>query len=188
MNTLLRALTRARVVHGFLALIVLLQLATAQSFSYDAAGRLTQVTYAGGTTVSYTYDSSGNLVSQNTTAQPPGSVGGGGGGGGCFIATAAYGSPLDERVQSLRDFRERSLRTNAPGRAFIGLYERVSPPIAAFIAERAWARSLTRFALTPVVASIEHPRWAFALLLACAVAWALRRRVRRQRAKVIAIL
>lgn len=156
--------------------------ALAQSFKYDAAGRLTQVTYAGGTTVSYTYDASGNLVSQATTPQPPASGGGGGGGGGgCFIATAAYGSPLDPHVQSLRDFREQHLRTNAPGRAFIGLYERASPPIAAFIAERAWARGLTRAALTPVVFGVEHPFWSLFVPLALCAWWLARRGMRLAR-------
>lgn len=162
--------------------LALSSVARAQTFTYDAAGRLTQVTYAGGRTVAYVYDANGNLVSSNTTPQPPASGGGGGGGGGCFIATAAYGSPLDEHVQSLRDFREGYLRPHAPGRAFITLYERMSPPIAAFIAEREWARSLTRLALMPVVFGVEHPRWAFALLAAACAAVLVERAVRRRRA------
>jgi YD repeat-containing protein len=166
-----------------LAACVVLALASArpvaaQSFTYDAAGRLTQVTYDGGTTIAYTYDASGNLASQSTTPQPP-STGGGGGGGGCFIATAAYGSPLDEHVRSLREFRERHLRTNAPGRAFIRLYERASPPLAAFIAEREWARALARLGLAPAVVGGEHPAAAVTLATALLLAAWLTRRFRR---------
>jgi hypothetical protein len=84
---------------------------------------------------------------------------------GCFIATAAYGSPLAPHVQSLRQFRDRHLARSAAGRAFIRLYYRYSPPVADFIASRPILRGAVRFLLTPLVAAIEYPRTALAALL-----------------------
>jgi hypothetical protein len=107
----------------------------------------------------------------NIPAAPPAAAsggGGGGGGGGCFIATAAYGSYLHPQVQILRDFRDTRLLTNAPGRAFVALYYRLSPPLAGFIAQHGSLRLLARLLLTPVVLAVAHPAAAGVLLLAFA--------------------
>lgn len=50
--------------------------------------------------------------------------------GGCYIATAVYGSYDAPQVRTLRRFRDESLATSAPGRAFVRLYYAVSPSLA----------------------------------------------------------
>jgi hypothetical protein len=73
-----------------------------------------------------------------------------GGGSGCFIATAAYGSPLAGEVQTLRQFRDRYVITHGLGRLLVAAYYRLSPPIAGWIADRDGARAIVRVALRPV--------------------------------------
>ena len=88
------------------------------------------------------------ILSENFEPAVVGS--GGGGDGGCFIATAAFGSPLENHVQALRDFRDRHLLTGSIGKAFASLYYMLSPPIADFIAKNRVLRAATRVGLYPV--------------------------------------
>ena len=80
-----------------------------------------------------------------------GGGGGGGGGGGCFIATAAYGTPLAEQIDSLRVFRGRYLLDSAFGTAFVDTYYRISPPIANLISKSETLRFIVRMLLAPIV-------------------------------------
>jgi hypothetical protein len=73
-------------------------------------------------------------------------------GDGCFIATAAYGTPMAEEIQILREFRDEYLLTNPLGQALVGLYYRISPPIAEFITEHPSLKPVVRAGLAPVVA------------------------------------
>jgi len=71
---------------------------------------------------------------------------------GCFIASAAYGTPMAEGIQILREFRDDYLLTNALGQAFVGFYYEVSPPIAEFITEHPSLKPIVRTGLLPAVA------------------------------------
>jgi hypothetical protein len=75
----------------------------------------------------------------------------GGGGGGCFIATAAYGSYAAPCVLILREMRDRFLLTNNPGKSFVSLYYKYSPPMAEFIANHDYVKILVRLSLLPLV-------------------------------------
>lgn len=113
------------------------------------------------------------VVTAGSATASPSSGGGGdagssGGGGGCMIATAVYGSPLAREVSILREFRDRHLLTNRPGRAFVSVYYRWSPPVAEYISRHTGARVAARCLLGAIVYGVSHPYIALLSLL-CAV-------------------
>ncbi|MCH8203932.1 MAG: right-handed parallel beta-helix repeat-containing protein [Candidatus Hydrogenedentes bacterium] len=102
--------------------------------------------------------------------------------GGCFIATAAYGTPLAGEIDVLRTLRDRRLLPNPLGAAFTDTYYRLSPPLADTIAGNPTLRAATRFSIGVVLSSIEILRtlhgWILMLGLALTVAAAIRRGAR----------
>ncbi len=70
---------------------------------------------------------------------------------GCFIATAAFGHYSAPQVQALRAFRDRYLKTNSWGRAFVSWYYKTSPALAGFINGHPALKPLVRAALAPAV-------------------------------------
>jgi hypothetical protein len=72
---------------------------------------------------------------------------------GCFIATAAYGSSDAAEIDILRSFRDDVLLRSDAGCDYVDFYYAASPPLARFIAEREWLRTIVREVLVePVVA------------------------------------
>ena len=69
----------------------------------------------------------------------------------CFIATAAYGSPIDPHVKILRKFRDKHLLTNQLGRKFVRIYYSYSPVIAEYISKHDYLKAITRFSLLPII-------------------------------------
>jgi hypothetical protein len=90
----------------------------------------------------------------------------------CFIATAAYGKPMAEEIQILREFRDEYLLTNPLGRALVGLYYKVSPSIAGFITEHPILKTIVMVGLLPAVAMsrvVVNTTQAEKILIICLV-------------------
>jgi tetratricopeptide (TPR) repeat protein len=80
-----------------------------------------------------------------------------GSGGGCFIATAAYGSPIAPEVLVFRQFRDDVLLPSKLGAACVRLYYLVSPPIATAVARhRVMCALIRRLLLAPVLRVLKH--------------------------------
>ena len=81
----------------------------------------------------------------------PGGGGGGGDGGPCFIATAAFNSPMEKHVVLLKNFRDNFLLTNSPGKLFVKSYYQYSPAVADFIRQHESAKTVVRILLYPLI-------------------------------------
>lgn len=73
----------------------------------------------------------------------------------CYIATAAFGTELEDKTSLLRSFRDEYLLNNATGKALVAAYYKCSPPLADYIAERDWLRALVRILLLPVIGLVS---------------------------------
>lgn len=81
-------------------------------------------------------------------------------GGDCFIATAAFGSPIEPEVQLLRSFRDDILRKTRAGDRFFDSYwkhyYRVSPLVVAAMQSDAEIKRVVRWSVvTPIVRYLE---------------------------------
>jgi hypothetical protein len=74
----------------------------------------------------------------------------------CFIATAAYGTPLHEDIDILRDFRDEYLMSNPLGRTFVKVYYTTSPPIADVIRANDGLRMMIREGLVKPLVYISR--------------------------------
>jgi hypothetical protein len=69
----------------------------------------------------------------------------------CFIATAAFGSPMARDVSVLREFRDNVLLPHAGGRAAVAVYYRIGPTVARAIAGSETLKALVRAGLAPMI-------------------------------------
>jgi len=105
-------------------------------------------------------------------------------GGFCFIATAAYGTPLEAELGTLRHFRDEMLMGSAAGRTIVHGYYQFGRFWASYIADKPALRAVVRVLLVPVVWFADltlalGPEGAFLALLAAFSGYRhLRRRAR----------
>jgi len=71
----------------------------------------------------------------------------------CFIATAAYGTPMAREIRALRRARDRHLLTDPLGRALVRVYYAYGERLAALLRASPTLRALARDALAPIAAA-----------------------------------
>ena len=109
---------------------------------------------------------------------------------GCFIATAAYSSDWAAEVRLLRDFRDRYLLTNRPGRWFVRWYYANSPPAARYLEAHPRVKPLVRALLLPMVAMAAlmlERSWSASALLCVLVLVLVLLMLQRGRARTVKI-
>lgn len=110
---------------------------------------------------------------------------GGGGGGPCFIATAAYGTPMASQIDVLRDMRDQVFLQNAAGSALVDTYYAISPELAQYVAQNPFLAGAVRIVLAPVVLVsrlvLALPMLSAALALMFATMLVMRRRAHSAR-------
>jgi len=161
------------------------------NWSGDASGTYYQITIA--------MDSDKSITTNFSVIPPTGDSGDSddstGKRGVCFIATAAYGSPLHPHVKILRDFRDTYLMPSKFGHTLVDLYYKYSPFIADLIAKQKALKAAVRFNLIPLVAfgysmvhfgpTITAVMLAFIFVLPIFLISFCRRKTRQAKDKVI---
>jgi hypothetical protein len=74
---------------------------------------------------------------------------------GCFVATAAFGSPMASSVEDLRRWRDERLLATPAGQLFVASYYAVSPSLSSAIATDTRLRAAARALLAPLVEQIK---------------------------------
>jgi len=113
-----------------------------EGLSQGEEGVTVQIDSDGDGTVDYTLTSD-SVLTGNEFVVPS---------SGCFIATAAYGTPMADEIEILREFRDKYLLNNPLGQSLVEFYYKVSPPIAEFITEHPSLKPIVRAGLVPAVA------------------------------------
>jgi hypothetical protein len=73
----------------------------------------------------------------------------------CYIATAAYGTPIAKEIDILRGFRDEELEPHWLGRQLVYLYYDTSPPLAEIISRSENLKAFVRLSLKPIIRSLQ---------------------------------
>ncbi|MCC7404272.1 MAG: hypothetical protein IT288_07735 [Bdellovibrionales bacterium] len=68
----------------------------------------------------------------------------------CFIATAAYGSSLDQHLKTFRAFRSKVLLPTKWGKALVRKYYQLGPYASRWLNDHSWLKPLVRLLLWPL--------------------------------------
>ena len=101
------------------------------------------------------YFSPNSYLNTNTHAAQPSEVIGFLEDNSCFIATAAYGSPMAKETLLFKKFRDLYLKKSSLGRLFIKSYYNYSPSIAKWIKQKEKRKKWIRFFLWPLLTWVK---------------------------------
>ena len=99
----------------------------------------------------------------------------------CFIATAAYGSYLDEEVVVLRNFRDEFLLSSKFGQWIVKNYYIYSPPLANTIENNDGLRLVVRIILVPLVYSLKYPLFTILFVMGLILFFVIRQTHRKHK-------
>ncbi|MDP4086689.1 MAG: CFI-box-CTERM domain-containing protein [Bacillota bacterium] len=75
---------------------------------------------------------------------------------GCFVATAAFGSPLVAELDRLRFWRDQYLKKSRAGRIFVSFYYKVGPSAAAIVRHSPLLRKMVRNWVWKILSRLEN--------------------------------
>jgi len=75
----------------------------------------------------------------------------------CVMGALFSGTPVERHIKTLRDFRDKYLLTNGPGRTIAKVYYGISPSLAEVFRQNEFARLAGRMILIPVTYAVLHP-------------------------------
>lgn len=73
----------------------------------------------------------------------------------CFIATAAFGTEMEGKIEVLRSFRDKYLLPHSFGEFLVNVYYQTSPSIADFIAGKRCMKTIIRTLLLPLIGFVS---------------------------------
>ena len=74
----------------------------------------------------------------------------------CFVATAAFGTPLQAEIQILREWRDNELSFSIAGRQFIDIYYKMGPHLARLVEKNKFIARISRSIIRQAIKYIRN--------------------------------